>query len=556
MSFISSLFRRLRPSWIVVIIFVVALIPRGIGLGNYLPDDFHPDEDKEIRRALQMMRGNLDLGRMHKGTLFMALAGEYGGLFVAGKLTGRWNSPDDFAKKVIVGDHTPLFVLSRWTVAILGALGAVLAFLLTRRHAGLLAGLMAAGLVAFFPEHLLMSREGRLDVPLCFAVLLLLERSAAAWRNPTQLRVLVAVACAGMVVSTKTSGAPYLIALIPGFFTWMLADERWGQRFLRLGMGFGTGLLSTIVFNHSLPYSLVMGQGDRALPDLTDQYQGAPPSRVEHYINQPIHQAGVVALLLALAGLFFLIKRGSFQAKVNGLLWAGAVLLQGAMLWSVADLVAFRYLLPGMLVLLVLAAIGARHLVQLLPKGMPRWVGLGVLAAIALFSPFRQSMDRLRVALLPSVPVAAREWIEANVPAGSGVLLDGRNVFPSLYMPKLNQTKESLEAKIEGIRESEPGKASLLERYWIPTLQEPGYDIELYQVSRALPTADELRGRGIRYVVLQDVDYGLGDDHPLAGARSSLASLLQARGVKELQRFDGGGVERRGAALTIYDLGG
>ena len=42
----------LRGSWLPLVLFLIALAPRTDEIGRHLPEYFHPDEDKEMRRAI------------------------------------------------------------------------------------------------------------------------------------------------------------------------------------------------------------------------------------------------------------------------------------------------------------------------------------------------------------------------------------------------------------------------------------------------------------------------------------------------------------------------
>ena len=564
-----SFLRRAAPLLLLV---ALALLPRVHEVGRYLPDHFHPDEDKEIRRAIQLARGEVDLQRRHKGFLFVLLTVEYGALYTFQRATGAVDSTEEFGRR-IAADHSMLFLLSRLTVALMGAICVLLAYRITRRLGGTGAALLAAGLVLVFEPHLHLSRLGRLDVPLCMCALLVVDLSLAAMREPTTRRMLLLAAAAGLTVCAKTSGAPFLIIAIPPFYRWLrsASDVRGsGARFAGALM---VSVLVVAIFNSALLFFVATGGGGGRELDwqgiLAEQYTGGAPDRVRNYIVQPAEFVGFTALLLAVLGMVLLTrKRLSLYLHFVAAVTLGVV-LQIVLVWNLSDLTSWRYVLPGQVIVLLFAALGARHLAQLAPRGAVRKAAFGILAAALLLPHAHHGAMGLRRDLLEPTTVAMRKWIEANLPEGSPIALEGKDVFPSQYMPRLKHSPSSLEDHIEALREqarktraneqmakadSLENKAGVLERYWLPSLPEPGYQLTLYAYSKnEILSRAWFRDRAVRYLVVHEVNAPEGTGY--RRSVDAVKSICNEPGVKLRAEIIGDDESFSGRTVRLYDLG-
>ncbi|HEX6308355.1 MAG TPA: glycosyltransferase family 39 protein [Longimicrobiales bacterium] len=132
-------------------------------------------------------------------------------------------------------DPERIAFIGRLPGIVIGALLIVATFLFTRAAAGRIAGLLAAGLVAFLPDVLAHSGISYNDVPLALVVLLATWASDAAARDPRLQRIALAGAATGLALGVKFSGIvmgpiTLLLVLLEGARRW--PDREWLRRVL------------------------------------------------------------------------------------------------------------------------------------------------------------------------------------------------------------------------------------------------------------------------------------------------------------------------------------
>ena len=544
----------IRKWGITALVLIAAFAPRGYEIGAYLPDYYHPDEEKEIRRAINACRGEFDQVRMHKGGLFVLLAFEYASYYGFMNLIGEISDPEEFAL-AIADDPSVLFFLSRLTVALLGAFSALLAYRIARSLGGTLAGLLAASLVAFFSFHLELSRLGRLDVPATFCVLLLMDLSLNALRSPSTRRMMLLTIAAALVVSTKTSGAPYLIIAVPPFLKWLMA-ARGSAAVGRLASSVAVALGTVAVFNVALPIGIASGQTGTPSPQmLAAQYGGAVPSKFENYIAQPAELLGPTAIVAVLIGMVLLLRAGDRQIAQTVSLWLAGIVAQILLLWLLTEMVNTRYILPAMVVCLIIAGLGASRLANLAKNPWPRRVAITAVSSILLIPSLLKSLEFWKSERLTPTSVAAKEWIETHIPSNSGFALQGSRIFPHPHMPPLRYTCETLSEKIENLEPIDHKKAATLRRYFLSSRTDEGYQVMLYNYRETgLPTLVDFRARDIRYVVLWELFESPPKESDLGKSYERFREFCEPNG-NVIKIFQSDGAKLRGNKLLIYDLG-
>lgn len=537
-----------RETFIILMIFVLALVPRLYHISGYLPDYFHPDEDKEIRRAISLYQGEFQQ-RAHKGMLFVLLAIEYGLLYGYEWVIGQVNSPHDFALE-FVKDHSILFILSRITVAFMGAGCAVLAYRIVRYQTHIFAGILAALLITVFSEHLILSRLGRLDVPLCFWILLFIDLSIRSIQSPTTVRIFFIACLGGLVTATKTSGLPFLLVGLPAFINWLKLSDDFGKQLKNFTLAVSVFLLTIFIFNHALIEAILsLKSGVRPFSAL-EQYSGNTPNKFENYLNFPLNSLGILVILLAFFAIGYIGFKGLKKEKLIYGLLLGAIFLQVTLVWVCSDLVSMRYVLPSMIILILLAALGTYHLTSLFSSEKLRWISFSMLSLALVTPQLIQAKKKLHTSLLKPTVIAAKEWIEKNLPKNETIYLEGDKVFPSMYMPRLLQTRGSLEDKIIRLEETDPKKGELLRKFWLPSATENGYDIELYSYSREGISIKELQKETARYFVVREIE--IKPHNINKWVKSYHTTLDQLSKMELIQMFEGDGENLNGLTLKVY----
>lgn len=405
----------MRQRIVYVFIFLVAVTPRVLALDAYVA----PDEGKWIYRSAHFLSALLegDLARMTSAAatpevevLAPAVPTMWaGGLGLLLKYwvdgPDQWGSLADYLRSV--PDETEKIPLgfypwARLPMALLASLAVPLFYFLLRRLVEPDAALLAALLIALDPFFLGLSRVIHHDAPVSiFIVISLLALLVYRWRAGSLLSpwLLLSGAGAGLALLTKPT-ALYLV-VFAGLF--LLLDgglprrvAEWRQRLLAGGLWL---LVAAVVFVAAWPalwaapvdtvvtlaaragaegednnYSLVPAPGE-PLPEL-----GCLFYPVNWLFKSTLPQLiGLVGLLLALAlgwspGLRAEMGRTHWTAR-----WLALFVLLFWLLLLPAGTRDIRYFLPGALVLVVLAAVGAVFLARRLGWSAA-WAGQTLLA--------------------------------------------------------------------------------------------------------------------------------------------------------------------------------
>jgi len=162
--------RCLRTDRNIQLLLLVLLI--GAALRYYgLHNAENTDEYNEVFEALRVASGKFNLDRWHKKGFQNILAIEYGIYFVIGYILHIFNSPMDFAAKII-RNMEPLFLIGRYTSAFLGTASIALIYLIGNKIYNQRAGLFAALFLSLCNIHIWCSHLVNTDIPLTFFFLL------------------------------------------------------------------------------------------------------------------------------------------------------------------------------------------------------------------------------------------------------------------------------------------------------------------------------------------------------------------------------------------------
>ena len=348
-------------------------------------------------------------------------------------LVGGWiDSVDQFRQLLLVDYHS--FVLLGRAVTVLFDLGAVAAvYGLGRRLGGQQTGLLAALLLACNSLHIGLSQQVIVDVPLTFfAVLTLLFAVDIAGEGRR-----AAYVCSGLFVglaaATKYTGAllaaPVAVAALPH----LLERAQRGMALRRLALG---GVAAGAVFllcNPFIPTSFgaflshfSLEREHMALGHFGDN---APGSTVWFYAAALWGAVGVAGLA-AVAALAQAVRGRDWRSGVIGV-WIVFYLV----VVSTWNMRAERYLLPIVPVLAVAAGLGFGWAVARLP--WPAWRRLAWVVAIGLYAlPQVLALEAhyARVSA-PETRLQAKEWLEAEVPAGALMAIEHYTYYPDRDSP-------------------------------------------------------------------------------------------------------------------------
>ncbi len=210
----TSVLRGRRGTLLLVLL--SALVFRVASIEHSLPYLYVPDTHM-IRGALGMAQARdlappAGLYTSYPYLMPYLLLPPFAILYAGGRLTGAWGSSTDFAAR-ITDDPTPVYLIARGLVALLGVLGVYLAWRVGRRTVGKGAGLLAALFVAssFLLVHL--AQSARPWEAMVTFVLLTAHASLKYARKASARRALWMGLCAGLAIACHQGGG--LAVLLP-----------------------------------------------------------------------------------------------------------------------------------------------------------------------------------------------------------------------------------------------------------------------------------------------------------------------------------------------------
>jgi hypothetical protein len=207
-----------------------------------------------------------------------------------------------------------------------------------------------------------------------------------------------------------------------------------------------------------------------------------------------------------------------------------------------------RYALPIIFVMLVLAA---RLFADIAEKLRWRRLAAGsVIAFLIAWPTWRVAADDYSLTLTDTRTVA-RDWLEANVPAGTTVLVEGGKIGPKRETVQLVQSRTSLERSIAFWRKAEPRQAKYLE-VKLAVAGGGGYDLVLVQQQSVKPLDDYAKA-GVEYFILRPV-YFSESRKAGPGAEKLLRDLRSDPRVTLVRRFAPESRYQRGDTVEIYRL--
>jgi hypothetical protein len=412
---------RLRPHHAALLaILVAAAVVRFGRIDAGLPGVFLADEELVTKNALSLAaRKTLRPLYFDYPTLHLyLLSGVYAGLFVAGRATGAYASPADFAARFFV-DPSAVYLAGRAASAAFSVGAVLVAYLLGKRLYGTRAGLLGALLLAFAIEP---AREAALTTPnatLSFlAILAFLPILAVAARGERR-DYLLAGAAIGLSVAAKYNSGLLVLPLALAHFT--ARDATGARRPLRpLLLAGCTAAAAFLLFT---PYWVL------DFPAFLERYR----HQAAHMRTGHVGHMGKPTILWAIAEIVR-------EERTAGILaFAGVVLALARR--ARGDLLLLAFAVPSFLGVASLAnqqldylafvwppaaVLAGRALDALLAAGpLARSRALAaVVGALAVAPSAAGALAEFRAARAPDTRTVARAWIEANLPSETGVAFD------------------------------------------------------------------------------------------------------------------------------------
>lgn len=406
--------------WLAAILLLAAGL-RLYGVGHDLPFVYNPDEANIMARALSVARGLDPQYYLYPSFFFYFLFAVMGGLFVGGRLLGRYQSLGAFEARFFE-DPTDFYLAGRLVNVLLALSTIVVLERLASKHFGKLAGRAAALFTAVAYFHVRDSHYLKHDVPAAFLVVLSLwamDRAMEKKDVPSNLAV-------GGALGLSFATHYYLIFLAPAFVLCHLA-HRGRAGFSRVVLA---GAVSAITFFLLSPFvvlhfptalehmranrQVVM---DRSLSVGSGSGSGLFPS-LGLYVDFLLEQ-GLGAPLMALVVVGFGLM--AFRGRRELALWAWFPLLFFAFLTY--TFFAGRYLNP---ILPSLAAAAGVALSAFAKRfGSKAAIALGLVACL---QPLYYAVQLDRLFAREDTRTVARQWILGHVASEATLALQSYSV--------------------------------------------------------------------------------------------------------------------------------
>jgi hypothetical protein len=209
-----------------------------------------------------------------------------------------------------------------------------------------------------------------------------------------------------------------------------------------------------------------------------------------------------------------------------------------------------RYALPIIVVLSLLAGRLAADMLGATRR--MHWAPIAAMLAVLLIVPARQESAVAYALTQPDSRTQAKEWFEANVPAGSRVLIEGGKISTMRETVPLQDSREAMLRRIEYYRQVEPKQAQYLELE-LAVHQGVGYDLELVRLE-SMESLDFYLAQGIEYFVLRP-DAFQSDKRRAGSASAKLVTDLRTDSrVTLMKRFEGDSPTQIGPTIEVYHL--
>ena len=505
-------------------ILAVALGLRIWGVWFGLPFLFHNDEGFEVVRALQLGAGEFDFSRIGKGGYFYLLFVEYGLLFIALFLAGVVGSANEFAE-LYLKDPSAFYLVGRATTAVIGTVTIYLVYRLGRLAYSTLAGLAAAALLAANVLHSYLSHFVIVDIPMTCLATASLYFAVKIAQNGSRRDYWWAAFLAALATTTKIPAGLLIIPLTIAHSYCLISDGSgprgfFGRRFWQAAAIFlVTYLVLTpgmLLYGGEVFWS-VLGQfgissgvgaaaGEAALEfELDERAMYASTNLFVFYLRALVNSMTLPVFALGIAGLGYALWR---HRPADVVLASFAIATYLVVSLS-ADIHQFfpRYILPA---IPVLALLSGRLLDAVLSvvssKGShyrPVIASLFVLALVAW--PVYEIVASNRILLMEDTRATAKEWIDANIPEGSKIFIEGHRTRASGSTVPLQNSVENIQESIEYYRGSNPGRV----KYFQTLLKvQSGATYDLLGVGPwELQELQYYKDLGVQYLILRPEAY-------------------------------------------------
>jgi len=545
--------------WALALIVAFAVGMRCWGTSYGLPFSYWADEYHEVMRALELGAGGFNFDRTSKGGFYLFLFLEYGLYYVFLKSVNVVSTTREFAE-LFVTDPSAFYLMGRVTAALIGSATVLGVYCSARVAFSNLAGLFAALLLAVNVLHIDLSRRIGVDVPMAMLATWTLYYAIRIARAGRSFDYVAAAVLGALAATTKITG---ILLVMPLFLAHVYAmrvagggvrqavtsPRLWWAVLLFAAVLIATnpGIVSAsgyLTLFIEAPVDLAELGSDEAHGE-TDHRM--PPSLYVFYLASLAESMGWPLFVVALISVIYAAWK---RTPTDVLLLSYALVNYLAIAGTSSNVLYYpRYLLPIVVSLSILSGRALADAVQVL--GRHQRVALVALLAACIAMPLGHAIASARVLTRTDIRTIAKAWIEANIPAGSKILVEGGKIAADRATVPLRDKAESVRKRIEYWSRVEPRQATLL-KLQLATHRGGGYDLELLD-HEAVESLDDYAEKGVKYFVVRP-DYFMGARRANAASARFLRELRSDRRVSMIKRFPADERSRLGPTVEIYRL--
>ncbi len=508
------------------ILFLILLILAGAFLRFYgiqfgLPYLYHPDEPVAVHETLRMAAGGLRSDyTFHPHFFNYLLLFVYGAYYGIERVLGHLYTIEDF-KALFINDPTPFYLLGRVFSASLGVATIPLLYKTGEKIYGKTEGLLAAFFLTFSFLHISNAHYLKLTMAETFFVILTFFFMIKVIQKGRWRDALSAGFFGGIALATNYN-AGLIIPFV--FLAQILRRDRAGLPFhqrifeKKIFVSFLTVILGFCMTSPLLLFNV--GSFFKTFQRMTGFFGhssaiGTVPlsagvNPLAYYVFSSLRYGiGIPLELLALAGILYVFFRAAKARRAEEICLVSFTLFY-IFIFSRLKFSAHRYIVPALPFLLLSAAAFLASVVRIRPEGKKRTTLLWSAAALFVVFPARDACyhDWL-ITHKEDTRAQAGEWIEKNVPPGTGIAMENYVRVPAFEPPLLETAEEStykLEKTLDAFKDRGKYRRLSLEK---GISKRPRYRIiDLIEAPHLAPDYEnyydlqELAKRDVRYVIL------------------------------------------------------
>jgi hypothetical protein len=494
--------------WTVVLI---ALLIRLYGIWNVTTTD----ECNEVLEALRVCSGHFNFERWIKRFYLYILSIEYGIYYAIGWVLNAFNSPMDFAEK-IVRNMEPLFVLGRITSAVSGACTVGLLYKIGSEFFNRRVAIISSVLLTLSVFHIDLSQQAKVDallglfvVATIYFILKIIEVDSKKKWMYGWCGFLMALS-----IQTKINSVvlfvPFAVAILFDYKSFRTRINFIIFYFLPFfTCGFILANPPVLLAPHKFITSIL------SLGNVYTTPVNVVPNDLVGFLAYPLYyfrSMGLVISILTILAFAYSLYKLNKKRLVLLCFIASFYILMGAS----KNLVVAYYMIPVVPAIYLLIGDFLSDSIAKLSSAIPilrRRLSfvLILIVTIGLINPAVNVAQHEFSLAGKNTRYLAKDWIEANIPAGSKILMDSGKSINS-FAPPIAENRENLTRIIRNTKQNvSEGKivhemvdrnALIYYELLLKTVPKESYDITSTMFGLDLKTVDYYISNNYQYFII------------------------------------------------------